>query len=41
MTILCHKEIQLTIDHSSDRSLGISIAGGIGSMAFKDNDNVR
>ena len=40
MTI--HQEqISLTIHRASNTGLGISIAGGAGSTAFKDNDYVR
>jgi hypothetical protein len=36
-----HEQINLTIRRSPNTGLGISIAGGIGSTAYKDNDYVR
>ncbi len=36
-----HEQISLTIHRPPNTGLGISIAGGIGSTAYKDNDYVR
>ncbi len=36
-----HEQITFIIRRSSNTGLGISIAGGIGSTPYKDNDYVR
>jgi hypothetical protein len=36
-----HEQISLTIHRPANTGLGISIAGGVGSSAYKDNDYVR
>jgi hypothetical protein len=36
-----HEQITLVVRRPPNTGLGISIAGGIGSTAYKDNDYVR
>lgn len=38
---LHQEQISLTIHRPPNTGLGISIAGGVGSTAYKDNDCVR